>query len=52
VLKLCQRAGLVKLGHVVWLGGTKIKANASAHRAMSYKRMSVPKAELRAEAAG
>jgi len=38
VLKLCQRAGLVKLGHVA-LDGTKIKANASKHKAMSYKRM-------------
>lgn len=38
VLKLCQKAGLVKLGHVA-LGGTKIKANASNHKAMSYKRM-------------
>jgi transposase len=38
VLKLCQRAGLVKLGHVA-LDGTKIKANASKHKAMSYERM-------------
>jgi len=35
VLKLCQKAGLVKLGHVS-LDGTKIKANASKHKAMSY----------------
>ena len=35
VLKLCERAGLMKLGYVVSLGGTKIKANASTHRAMS-----------------
>src|ERR1039458_10427136 len=34
VLQLCQRAGLVKLGHVA-LDGTKIKANASKHKAMS-----------------
>jgi len=40
VLKLCQKAGLVKLGHVS-LDGTKIKANASKHKAMSYKRMKV-----------
>ena len=32
VLKLCQKAGLVKLGHVA-LDGTKIKANASKHKA-------------------
>ena len=38
VLKLCERAGLVKLGHVA-LDGTKIKANASKHKAMSYQRM-------------
>ena len=38
VLRLCQKAGLVKLGHVS-LDGTKIKANASKHKAMSYGRM-------------
>jgi transposase len=38
VLRLCQAAGLVKLGHVA-LDGTKIKANASKHKAMSYARM-------------
>jgi transposase len=38
VLLLCQKAGLVKLGHVS-LDGTKVKANASKHKAMSYKRM-------------
>ena len=38
VLALCQRAGLVKLGHVA-LDGTKVKANASRHKAMSYQRM-------------
>ena len=38
VLKLCQKAGLVKLGHVS-IDGTKIKANASRHKAMSYRRM-------------
>jgi transposase len=37
-LLLCQEAGLVKLGHVA-LDGTKIKANASKHKAMSYDRM-------------
>jgi transposase len=34
VLQLCQRGGLVKLGHVS-LDGTKVKANASKHQAMS-----------------
>ena len=36
VLALCQQAGLVKLGHVA-LDGTKVKANASKHKAMSYQ---------------
>src|SRR3990172_3223426 len=38
VLLLCQKAGLVKLGHIA-IDGTKIKANASKHKAMSYGRM-------------
>ncbi len=62
VLKLCEKAGLVKLGHVA-LDGTKIKANASKHRAqvapcgsaplkaMSYERMEKRAAELEAEVA-
>ena len=48
VLKLCQKAGLVRLGHVS-LDGTKIKANASKHKAMSYKRMKEEEAHLEAE---
>ena len=48
VLKLCQAAGLVQLGHVA-LDGTKIAANASKHKAMSYGRMKKAEAELRAE---
>ena len=48
VLKLCQKAGLVKLGHVA-LDGTKIKANASKHKAMSYKRMKEEEARLKGE---
>ena len=48
VLRLCRRAGLVKLGHVA-LDGTKIKANASKHKAMSYARMVKAEAELSAE---
>jgi hypothetical protein len=51
VLKLCARAGLVKLGHVA-LDGTKIKANASKHKAMSYERMVKREAELQAEVDG
>lgn len=45
VLLLCERAGLVKLGHVV-LDGTKLKANASKHKAMSYGRMCEREKEL------
>ena len=48
VLKLCQRAGLVKLGHVA-LDGTKLKANASKHKAMSYGRMVKKEKELKEE---
>jgi transposase len=51
VLKLCERAGLVKLGHVA-LDGTKIKANASKHKAMSYERMNQREDELQAEVDG
>ena len=50
VLELCQRAGLVKLGHVA-LDGAKVKANASRHKAMSYKRMKEQAAQLAAEVA-
>ena len=48
VLVFCQRAGLVKLGHVA-LDGTKVRANASKHKAMSYKRMKEQEAQLSAE---
>jgi transposase len=51
VLKLCQKAGLVTLGHVA-LDGTKLKANASKHRAMSYSRMQKTEAELAATVQG
>ena len=48
VLHLCQKAGLVKLGHVA-LDGTKVKANASKHKAMSYQRMQETEARLQRE---
>ncbi|MFQ5490599.1 MAG: IS1182 family transposase [Phycisphaerae bacterium] len=48
VLRLCGQAGLVKLGHVS-LDGTKIKANASRHKAMSYGRMKQEEKRLRKE---
>ena len=50
VLALCQRAGMVKLGHVA-LDGTKVRANASKHKAMSYKRMKEKEAQLSVEVA-
>lgn len=50
VLKLCRQAGLVKLGHVA-LDGTKVKANASKHKSMSYERLNKKEAELRREVA-
>ena len=48
VLQLCQKAGLVKLGHVA-IDGTKMKANASKHKAMSYDRMEETARRLRQE---
>ena len=48
VLLLCREAGLVRLGHVS-LDGTKIRANASKHKAMSYGRMLQKEPRLAAE---
>jgi transposase len=48
VLQLCDKAGLVKLGHVA-IDGTKLQANASKHKAMSYNRMEEKEKQLRAE---
>jgi transposase len=48
VLKLCRATGLVKLGHVA-LDSTKIQANASVHKAMSYGRMLETENKLAAE---
>ena len=50
VLRLCQAAGLVKLGHVA-VDGTKLRANASKHKAMSYKHMVSQEPKLAAEVA-
>lgn len=50
VLQLCVEAGLVKVG-VVSLDGTKIKANASRHKAMSYEYMQKEEERLRKEIA-
>ena len=50
VLRLCRKAGLVKLGRVA-IDGTKVKANASKHKAMSYGRMVEKERELKREVA-
>jgi len=46
VLKLCRKAGLVRLGHVA-IDGTKVKANASKHKAKSYERMKADEETLK-----
>jgi transposase len=48
VLRLCREAGLAKLGHVA-LDGTKVHANASKHKAMSYARMKEAEPKLAAQ---
>lgn len=48
VLVLCQKAGLVKLGHIA-IDGTKVGANASKHKAMSYGRMTDAEKKLEDE---
>lgn len=48
VLRLCAAAGLVKVGRLA-LDGTKIKANASRHKAMSYDRMTAEEERLQQE---
>jgi hypothetical protein len=48
VLAICQKAGLVKLGHVA-LDGSKIKAHASKHKAMGYERMTEAEQRLAGE---
>jgi transposase len=50
VLKLCALAGLAKVGTIA-LDGTKVKANASRHKAMSYDRMKAEEARLQQEIA-
>src|SRR5664280_746620 len=47
-LQLCQKAGLVKLGHVA-IDGSKLQANASKHKAMSYGRMGEAEKQLKDE---
>ena len=48
VLRLCRESGLLKVGRLA-LDGTKIKANASRHKAMSYDRMLAEEKRLQAE---
>src|SRR6202047_5217524 len=48
VLKIALEAGAMKVGRVA-LDGTKIKANASKHKAMSYDRMQEKEKQLKAE---
>ena len=48
VLKLASASGLLKVGRLA-LDGTKIKANASRHKAMSYDRMQTEEARLQQE---
>ena len=50
VVKLARECGLVKLGTIA-VDGTKVKANASRHKAMSYKRMLQAEAELKGQIA-
>jgi transposase len=50
VLKLCAVAGLARVGTIA-LDGTKIRANASRHKAMSYDRMPEEEARLKREIA-
>ena len=48
VLALCREAGLLKVGRLA-LDGTKVKANASRHKAMSYDRMTSEELRLQQE---
>jgi transposase len=50
VVQIAQEAGVLRLGAVV-VDGTKVKANASKHKAMSYQRMVTRERELREEIA-
>ena len=48
ILRLCQKAPMVSLGHVA-LDGTKVQANASKHKAMSHERMLRAEKQLQQE---
>lgn len=48
VVRIAMEAGLVKMGTLA-IDGTKLKANASKHKSMSYERMKAEEARLEAE---
>ena len=48
IVKLAGECGLLKLGTIA-VDGTKLRANASKHKAMSYERMQVRELELKAQ---
>lgn len=48
ILALCREAGLLQVGRLA-LDGTKVKANASRHKAMSYDRMTSEEERLQKE---
>jgi transposase len=48
VVQLAREAGLVKMGTIA-IDGSKVKANASKHKAMSYDRMLMEEKKLRSE---
>jgi transposase len=50
-LRLAQRVGMVRMGRVA-LDGTKLRANASRHKAMSYARLVDKEQQVEAEIAG
>jgi transposase/IS5 family transposase len=50
VVQIAKNSGLIKLGRVA-IDGTKIKANASRHKAMSYDRMKQDEKRLESEIA-
>ncbi len=51
VIRIAQQAGLVRLGTVA-IDGTKVRSNASRHKAMSYKRLRAEEKRLKREIAG
>lgn len=48
LLRLCREAGMLRLGHLS-LDGSKYQANASKHKAMSYKRIQEEEPRLKEE---